>query len=397
MAKAIISTSGGSGTGSDECTATKAQVLENYTAVTSDSDDEAAGGTMPDKSGKTVAWAGYETVIVQQHPSSDTQAVITISNQYGEAGYYDSSSKVTGNIYQLIPSNIRDGVNIGRGPNHNPDSSNSITGTFTSDGTITAADVVSGKRGYSKGNAVYGNMVDRGIYDVTDVARDDSNAKVNVYLENGAYRQHSSTHNNRHQVRIPYATMQTVLEIEANKLWPDNTICGVTSNKSTMDGQTITPGTSNQTVSCNGKAMTGNITVVGDGDLVAANIRRGKNIFNVSGSCVPAQKLAFQVTSSTSRENFTQANGAVQSKYYIQANFSSAFRVNGYVLMAENLGDSRSDVVSVNGDMSNGVWLNGIQYQNNAGGTAVGTTTFKLPVSYGGEVYAVYVAGEANS
>ena len=110
-----------------------------------------------------------------------------------------------------------------------------------------------------------------------------------------------------------------------------------------------------------------------------------------------ALKLAFQVTSSTSRQDFTQANGSVQSKYYIQANFSTPFKQNGYVLVAENLGDSRNEVVSVNGDMSNGVWLNGIQYQNNAGGTAVGTTNFKLPVSYGGEIYAVYVAGEANS
>lgn len=47
MGKVLASGSGGGGTGSDECTASKAQVLTGYTAVTSDSGDEAVDGTMP--------------------------------------------------------------------------------------------------------------------------------------------------------------------------------------------------------------------------------------------------------------------------------------------------------------------------------------------------------------
>jgi hypothetical protein len=46
--------------------------------------------------------------------------------------------------------------------------------------------------------------------------------------------------------------------------------------------QTVTPGTSNKTL--NAGYYSGNITVQGDADLIAANIVSGKNIFGVTGS-----------------------------------------------------------------------------------------------------------------
>ena len=49
MAEAIISFGGGGGTTSDELTATRGDVIAGKTAVTSDSDDEAAEGTLVDK------------------------------------------------------------------------------------------------------------------------------------------------------------------------------------------------------------------------------------------------------------------------------------------------------------------------------------------------------------
>ncbi|MFR3729186.1 hypothetical protein [Lacrimispora sp.] len=46
MGKVIIAGGGGSGTGSDECTASKAEVLKGFSAITSDSGDEVAEGTL---------------------------------------------------------------------------------------------------------------------------------------------------------------------------------------------------------------------------------------------------------------------------------------------------------------------------------------------------------------
>ena len=55
MAEAIISFGGGGGTTSDDLTATKDDVIAGKTAVTSDSDDEAATGTLVDKVSDTKA------------------------------------------------------------------------------------------------------------------------------------------------------------------------------------------------------------------------------------------------------------------------------------------------------------------------------------------------------
>ena len=67
----------------------------------------------------------------------------------------------------------------------------------------------------------------------------------------------------------------------------------VTNSTATMGGQSITPRSTSQTVSCSGKYMTGNIVVNGDSNLVAANIVSGKSIFGVAGN---ARKYGFSQT-----------------------------------------------------------------------------------------------------
>lgn len=57
---------------------------------------------------------------------------------------------------------------------------------------------------------------------------------------------------------------------------------GVTPEK-IQGATTITPSTANQTVNA-GTYLSGNLTVTGDADLVAGNIRKGKNIFGVAGT-----------------------------------------------------------------------------------------------------------------
>lgn len=49
-------------------------------------------------------------------------------------------------------------------------------------------------------------------------------------------------------------------------------------------GQNLTPGMSDQTVSCKDKYCNGNVTVIGDNNLIAANIRKGVTIFGVTGT-----------------------------------------------------------------------------------------------------------------
>ena len=65
------------------------------------------------------------------------------------------------------------------------------------------------------------------------------------------------------------------------------TITGTMVNRG--GAQTVTPGTSNKTL--NAGYYSGNITVAGDADLVAANIVSGKNIFGVAGTAIKAPNV----------------------------------------------------------------------------------------------------------
>jgi hypothetical protein len=69
------------------------------------------------------------------------------------------------------------------------------------------------------------------------------------------------------------ATVTNDRETKTNKLFLE-----------TKAAETITPGTNNKTVVSKGKYTTGDVTVVGDADLKAANIKKGVNIFNITGT-----------------------------------------------------------------------------------------------------------------
>lgn len=129
-----------------------------------------------------------------------------------------------------------------------------------------------------------GTMTKQGNYNVTDMAQDEDNSRINIYINQGGYVTGESSHSNRHKLYILFSNLRGVLGISQDKLWPGATIAGITSNKQTMAGQTITPKATSQTVACNGKAMTGNIIVNGDSRLIAANIKRGVTIFGITGT-----------------------------------------------------------------------------------------------------------------
>lgn len=62
-----------------------------------------------------------------------------------------------------------------------------------------------------------------------------------------------------------------------------NSSVSLTASVATKAAATITPGTTNQTIA-SGTYLTGTQTISGDADFVAANIKKGVQIFNVTGS-----------------------------------------------------------------------------------------------------------------
>jgi hypothetical protein len=82
MADAFLKQYGGSGTGSDDCTAKRNQVLAGVTAVTSDSDDEAVTGTMPErgKLSRTLS-AGESVTLSEGHYTGGSVSARNLASQ----------------------------------------------------------------------------------------------------------------------------------------------------------------------------------------------------------------------------------------------------------------------------------------------------------------------------
>ena len=82
MGKVQMTGSGGGGVSSDECTASKAQVLAGHTAVTSDSGDEAAEGTMPNNGGQSATLkCGQSKQIPEGYTTGGTVTAADLASQ----------------------------------------------------------------------------------------------------------------------------------------------------------------------------------------------------------------------------------------------------------------------------------------------------------------------------
>lgn len=86
MADAFLKQYGGSGADSSDCTAKKSQVLAGVTAITSDSNDEAEAGTMPERGAlnRTLA-AGQSVTLPEGHYTGGTVSAQSLASQTGGA------------------------------------------------------------------------------------------------------------------------------------------------------------------------------------------------------------------------------------------------------------------------------------------------------------------------
>lgn len=193
MGKVIIAGGGGSGAGSDECTATRAELLKGYTAVTGDSDNEALEGTLEftgdAADSQVLAGKTYYNMNPKNKRTGSmvNQGAVSQTLNVGEsyvvpAGYHNGSGKVMANsLASQTPGNA------------------------------TAASIINGDTAWVNGNKITGNIA-------------------------------------------------------------------------SIVGQTINPTTYQQTVSCFGKYMTGNIVVNAVSNLSAANIKKGVNVGGTVGT-----------------------------------------------------------------------------------------------------------------
>ena len=149
-----------------------------------------------------------------------------------------------------------------------------LTGTLSLSGNADAVDVLTGKTFYNTDpkNQVTGSMVNQGAW-------------------NGSCGTNGS-------VTIPAGY--------------HNGSGKVTNSQAKMGGGTYTAGAAAQTVSCNGKLMTGNIVInpaSSIGNCSAGNIRNGVKIGNVTGSCKEWQVITLNGQNTAGGRNFSDSGG----------------------------------------------------------------------------------------
>lgn len=174
----VLASGGGGGTGSDECTASKAQVLAGYTAVTSDSGDEAAEGTMPNNGDQSATLkCGQSKKIPAGYTPGGTVKAADLASQTGA--------------------------------------------------TAVANQISSGKTAWVNGKQLTGTLTERGQYQSGGAAWCNTYFAINA-LPEGIYRSNGASW--APEARCTADQLRNALGITAGKIKKGETIAGVSGN-----------------------------------------------------------------------------------------------------------------------------------------------------------------------
>lgn len=163
MGKGLLVQGGGGGTSSDDLTAKRMQVLEGYTAVTNDSDDEAIEGGMKNLTGRAeithttdnnIKVVLGDAAYISTNSDGTTRAEIRYN---GNEGFITPNTFIAIDQGSMATAGNLTAAKIAKGEN-----AFGINGTYTSDANATADKILTGFSGYVNGFKVDGSMSNQG-------------------------------------------------------------------------------------------------------------------------------------------------------------------------------------------------------------------------------------------
>lgn len=157
-----------------------------------------------------------------------------ISIKLGVAGAVNGESYVDVPVNNLFEGNIKAGVLIGY-----TEGNIGIIGTFTADGTATAAQILAGKIAYVNGAKLTGTMTDRSNATLTATfGLDSTNGYVRAKIPADGFYSGTNSYLN-----TTYAALASLIGLTAAKLVSGNTILGIAgTGKKYASGRTYTVG-----------------------------------------------------------------------------------------------------------------------------------------------------------
>lgn len=169
---------------------------------------------------------------------------------------------------------------------------------------------------------------------------------------------------------------------------------------------TYTPGTANQVIAAN-QFLTGAQTILGDADLVAANIRSGKNIFGVAGNLTPYYYTdMLRVTPTGSMHMLFNGDGTFgRTVYYYRGTLPSNVTLLVGIAFNDSVTESGSQIrykrndynfvyqkytsAQVNGSRLYPVNISSYRYQSG--------TSYQIPLGGDNGTYYLTLFGQYNS
>lgn len=218
---------GGGGVGSDELTATAANVLENTTYVGADTDDELAEGTMinrnkmqdaPGINDSNAEVPVHVGSLVQMNKATDGATYLDISPA---TGYYESGggTYVGGKI-----ADVNSAIGLTAGKILAGQSAGTLAGTATSDANAANWQIASGATAYVNGSKITGTLVERGQAQYGNFGSGNGYVAINA-LPEGIYRSNGA--NWAPEARIATSTLASGIGLNASVIKKGVSILGI--------------------------------------------------------------------------------------------------------------------------------------------------------------------------